>query len=46
MGEGVSGADTTCVNRLQEPLPAVLAQQTGIFVGKEHESGRIAGSEQ
>lgn len=36
------GDNKTCVNWLQEPLPAALAQKSGIFVGNEHKSIRMA----
>ena len=44
--ERVLGDNKICVNQLQAPLPAALAQQTGIFVGNEHKSSRITGPEQ
>lgn len=41
VGGGVGRQQNLC-----ESAPAALAQQTGIFVGNEHKSSRIAGPEQ
>lgn len=45
-GRGRWETNRTCVNQLQAPLPATLAQQTGIFVGNEDKSSQVAGLEQ